>query len=59
MATLTAVRHNPVLKIHYERLLTTGKRNEVGLVACMCRLLTMINAIAKNGSKWDPSLHGA
>lgn len=59
MATLTAVRHNPILKTHYERLLAAGKRKKVALVACMRKLLTMLNAIAKNGSKWDPSLHSA
>jgi transposase len=59
MATLTAVRHNPILKVHYERLLAAGKRKKVALVACMRKLLTMLNAIAKNASKWDPSLHSA
>ena len=59
MATLTAVRHNPILKTHYERLLTAGKRKKVALVACMRKLLTMLNAIAKHGSKWDPMLHHA
>lgn len=57
MATLTAVRHNPVLKAHYEHLLAAGKRKKVALVACMRKLLTVINAIAKHGSKWDPTLH--
>jgi transposase len=59
MATLTAVRHNPILKIHYERLLVAGKRKKVALVACMRKLLTMLNAIAKHGSRWDPTLHHA
>lgn len=59
MATLTAVRHNAPLKAHYERLLAVGKRKKVALVACMRKLLTMLNAIAKNGSSWDPSLHQA
>ena len=59
MATLTAVRHNPPLKAHYERLLAAGKRKKVALVACMRKLLTMLNAIAKNGSSWDQSLHHA
>ena len=57
MATLTGVRHNPVLKAHYEHLLAAGKRKKVALVACMRKLLTMINAIAKHGSKWDPTSH--
>lgn len=59
MATLTAVRHNAPLKAHYVRLLAVGKRKKVALVACMRKLLTMLNAIAKNGSSWDQSLHQA
>ena len=59
MATLTAVRHNAPLKAHYERLLAMGKRKKVALVACMRKLLTMLNAIAKHGSPWNPSLHQA
>jgi transposase len=59
MATLTAVRHNPILKAHYERLLGAGKRKKVALVACMRKLLTMLNAIARHGSRWDPTLHHA
>lgn len=59
MATLTAVRHNPILKTHYERLLAAGKRKKVALAACMRKLLTMLNAIAKHGSRWDPTLHHA
>lgn len=57
MATLVSVRHNPVLKTFYQRLLTAGKRKKVALVAAMRKLLTMLNAIAKNGSQWNPSLH--
>ena len=59
MATLTAVRHNPVLAAHYERLLAAGKRKKVALVACMRKLLTILNAIAKHGSTWNLSLHHA
>lgn len=59
MATLVGVRHNPVLKACYERLLAMGKRKKVALVACMRKLLTMLNAIAKHGSTWDPAMHTA
>lgn len=59
MATLTAVRHNPILKTHYERLLAAGKRKKVALVACMRKLLTMLNAIAKHRSRWNPTPHHA
>ena len=57
MATLVAVRHNPALKACYERLLAAGKRKKVALVACMRKLLTMLNAIAKHGSTWQPAMH--
>lgn len=59
MATLTAVRHNLALKACYERLLAAGKRKKVALVACMRKLLTMLNAIAKHGSMWDSTMHSA
>lgn len=59
MATLTAVRYNPVLKPYYEHLLAAGKRKKVALVACMRKLLTMLNAIAKHGCIWNPNHHCA
>ena len=57
MATLVAVRFNVVLKAYFERLVATGKRRKVALVAAMRKMLTMLNAIAKQGSKWDSTLH--
>ncbi|HCE91617.1 MAG: IS110 family transposase [Burkholderiales bacterium GWA2_64_37] len=59
MATLTAVRYNPVPKPYYEHLLAAGKRKKVALVACMRKLLTMLNAIAKHGCTWNPNHHCA
>lgn len=53
------MRHNPTLKTRYERLLATGKLKKVALVACMHKLLTMLNAMAKHCSMWDPALHQA
>lgn len=54
MATLVAVRHNPVLQACYERLLTAGKAKKVALVACMRKLLTILNAMAKHQTPWQP-----
>jgi len=54
MATLVAVRHNPVLKTFYERLLAAGKAKKVALVACMRKLLTILNAMAKHQTPWQP-----
>lgn len=59
MATLTGVRHNPVLRQYYERLLGSGKCKKVALVAAMRKLLTILNAMAKQGSSWRPEMQKA
>ena len=53
MATLSAVRYNPIIKAFYDRLLSKGKLKKVALVACMHKLLTILNAIMKSGKPWD------
>lgn len=52
MATLTAVRYDPVLKAFYEKLCTKGKPKKVGLVACMRKLLVMLNAMMRHQMMW-------
>ena len=59
MATLTAARYNPVIRAFYERLKAAGKLPKVALVACMRKLLTMLNAMVRTGKPWDASLHSA
>jgi transposase len=54
MATLVAVRRNPLIKAFYEHLLQRGKVKKVALVACMHKLLTILNAMIKNGQDWQP-----
>lgn len=49
MATLTAARYNPVIRAFYERLKAAGKLPKVALVACMRKLLTMLNAMVRTG----------
>ena len=55
MAALSAARFNPVIKSFYERLLNAGKPKKVALTACMRKLLTILNAMVKNGTDWDPN----
>ncbi len=52
MATLTAIRWNPVLKAHYQRLIERGRPKKVALVACMRRLLGILHAILRDQSPW-------
>lgn len=49
MATLVGTRHNPAIRSFYERLLAAGKPKKVALVACMRKLLTILNAMVRNG----------
>lgn len=59
MAALVAIRFNPVIKRFYDRLVTVGKPKKVAIVACMRKLLTILNAMVKTGKSWDDSLHAA
>lgn len=56
MATLSAIRHNPVIKSFYDRLLATGKLKKVALTACMRKLLVILNTMVKSGQDWDPPI---
>ncbi|CDH21242.1 transposase [Xenorhabdus bovienii str. kraussei Quebec] len=57
MATLTAIRFNPVLCAFYKRLTEAGKPNKVAIVACMRKLLVILNAMIKTNRPWDESFH--
>jgi len=59
MATLTATRHNPPIAAFYARLLAAGKLPKVALIACMRKLLTTLNAMARSGLSWDPEFKTA
>ena len=56
MATLAATRCNPVIQPHYQRLLAAGKPKKVALVACMRKLLVIMNAMVRDGEPWNPKL---
>jgi transposase len=52
-----ATQHNPVLKAYYERLIAKGKEPRVALIACMRKLIVILNTMIARGEKWDPSRH--
>lgn len=54
MATLVATRHNPVLRAFYQRLCDAGKPKKVALIACMRKLLTILNSMIKHHRTWNP-----
>ncbi|KQN61905.1 hypothetical protein ASE99_21785 [Serratia sp. Leaf51] len=55
MAALVATQLNPATQMFYQRLLTAGKPQKLALVACMRKIITIINSIIRKGEKWDAS----
>lgn len=52
MAAIVATRYNPTIKTFYQRLCGLGKAKKVALVACMRKLLTILNAMLRSGTSW-------
>lgn len=55
MATLSAVRFNPPLKEFYARLVGAGKPKKVAMVACMRKLVILLNSLIAKGRRWQPA----
>lgn len=55
MAATSAVRSNPVIRACYQRLIERGKPHKVAMVACMRKMLTILNAMARTNTPWTPS----
>lgn len=53
MGALAAIRHNPVIKTFYDRLVKTGKPPKVAITACMRKILTILNAMVRDGKPWQ------
>jgi transposase len=56
MATVAAIRWNPILKIFYTRLISNGKVKKVALIACMRKFLTILNAMIRDMQPFQISL---
>lgn len=57
MGALVAIRHNPVIRQFYARLLAAGKAKKVALTACMHKLLTILNALLRHRTRWQVPTH--
>ena len=55
MATLSAIRHNPIIRPFYHQLCLRGKDKMVAVVACMRKLLTILNAMIRDDKPWSPN----
>ena len=54
MGTLVATRFHPQITAFYQRLLAAGQRKQVALTACRHKLLTILNAMLKHRTPWQP-----
>lgn len=52
MATMSATQYNPVIKAYYTRLIARGKAKQVALVACMRKLLVILNSMMRTKTRW-------
>ncbi len=52
MTTLVAIRWNPIIRAHYRQMIARGRPKKVAIIACLRRLLGMLNAILKSKSPW-------
>jgi transposase len=57
MSALVGMRHNPVIKEFYTRLVAAGKPKKVALTACIRKLLTILSAMLKKNEAWEPMYH--
>lgn len=56
MASLSAVRHNPIIKAFYERLIKGGTAKKQAIIACIRKLLTILNAMVRDNKEWKPMI---
>lgn len=57
MAATTAIRSNPVIRDFYQRLKARGKPHKVAMVACMRKMLTILNAMVRQSTPWTPEIN--
>ncbi len=54
MAALVATKRNTVIRGFYQRLVAAGKPKKLALVACMRKLLTILNTMVRMRTRWNP-----
>jgi len=52
MAAMSAVRYNPTIRAFFERLRASGKPYKVAMTACVRKLVTILNAMVRDNTKW-------
>ena len=53
MAMLSAIQHNPVIKGFYQKLVAQGKHKKIAIVACMRKMMSILNAMIRDNQEWQ------
>ncbi|EKO3664102.1 IS110 family transposase, partial [Vibrio metschnikovii] len=53
MAMMSAMQCNPVFKQHYQKLLAAGKPKKVAIIACVRKMVVILNSMLRDGCMWD------
>jgi len=56
MAMMSAMQCNPVFKATYERLLAAGKAKKIAIIACVRKMVVILNAMVRDGLPWNPEM---
>jgi len=56
MAMLSAIQHNPVFKATYNRLVAAGKPKKIAIVACVRKMIVILNSMVRDGVHWNPEI---
>ncbi|WDE01491.1 IS110 family transposase [Thalassomonas actiniarum] len=56
MAMMSAMQCNPVFKTTYQRLLAAGKAKKIAIIACVRKMIVILNSMVRDGVMWDPKM---
>ena len=56
MVMMSAIQCNPKFKAIYHRLAAAGKSKKVAIIACIRKLIVIINSLVRDGVMWDPKM---
>lgn len=56
MAMMSAIQCNDVFKYKYQQLLAQGKPKKVALIACVRKMVVILNSMVREGQKWEPKM---
>jgi transposase len=57
MGMMSGIRFNPVFKAFYQKLLAQGKAKKTAIIACVRKMIVILNSMIRDGVMWDPKMH--